>query len=98
MIFSAAFWFAYSVQEWLICASTSGTDEGESTAMQMHHNPSLIVQVTDGMTHVTRDDGITAELTAMGSWAWRNAHSTYEVRNVGTAPVEFVIQEARRAM
>ena len=71
---------------------------GESTAMQMHHNPSLIVQVTDGMTHVTRDDGITAELTAMGSWAWRNAHSTYEVRNVGTTPVEFVIQEARRAM
>ncbi|MDO9318963.1 MAG: hypothetical protein Q7V56_12275 [Gammaproteobacteria bacterium] len=71
---------------------------GESTAMQMHHNPSIVVQVTDGMTHVTREDGITAELTAMGGWAWRNAHSTYQVRNIGTTPVEFVIQEARRAM
>ncbi len=71
---------------------------GESTAMQMHHNPSIVVQVTDGMTHVTRDDGITAELTAMGSWAWRNAHSTYQVRNVGTTPVEFVIQEASRSL
>ncbi|MGB4247179.1 MAG: hypothetical protein WBJ75_05610 [Pseudohongiellaceae bacterium] len=71
---------------------------GESTEMQMHHNPSMVVQVGEGKTHVTREDGITAELDKMGSWAWRNAHSTYQVRNVGTTPVEVVINEARRAM
>lgn len=71
---------------------------GESTAMQMHHNPSMVVQVGEGKTHVTREDGITAELDKMGSWAWRNAHSTYQVRNVGTTPVEVVINEARRSM
>lgn len=71
---------------------------GESTEMQMHHNPSMVVQVGEGLTHVTREDGITAELNKMGSWAWRDAHSTYQVRNVGTTPVEVVINEARRAM
>lgn len=71
---------------------------GESTAMQTHHNPSLIVQVSDGITHVSRADGITAELTAMGSWAWRAAHTDYQVRNAGNTPVEVVINEARRTM
>jgi quercetin dioxygenase-like cupin family protein len=70
---------------------------GQSTELQTHHNPSTVVQVTEGLVHVTREDGITSELTSMGSWAWRNARSTYEVRNVGTAPVKIVINEARRA-
>jgi quercetin dioxygenase-like cupin family protein len=70
---------------------------GKSTELQKHHNPSTIVQVTDGLVHVTREDGITSELTSMGSWAWRNAHSSYQVRNVGTAPVKIVVNEARRA-
>jgi len=64
--------------------------------VQMHRNPSLIVQVGEGLVHVTRDDGLTTELNSMGSWAWRNARSTYQVRNVGTVPVKFVINEARR--
>jgi quercetin dioxygenase-like cupin family protein len=70
---------------------------GKSTERETHRNPSLIVQVTEGLVHVTRADGITSELTAMGSWAWRNANSTYQVRNVGTTPVKVVINEARRA-
>jgi quercetin dioxygenase-like cupin family protein len=70
---------------------------GQSTKLQTHHNPSLVVQVTEGSLHVTREDGITNELTSMGSWAWRNAHSAYQVRNVGTGPVKFVVNEARRA-
>jgi quercetin dioxygenase-like cupin family protein len=69
---------------------------GQSTQLQTHHNPSLIVQVADGLVHVTREDGITSELTSMGSWAWRKAGSTYQVRNVGTSPVKIVINEARR--
>ncbi|MEZ5526958.1 MAG: hypothetical protein R3F26_05430 [Gammaproteobacteria bacterium] len=71
---------------------------GETSPMQTHHNPSVVVQVSDGLTHVTREDGITAELTAMGSWAWRTPHSPYQIRNMGSAPVEVVINEARRAM
>jgi hypothetical protein len=70
---------------------------GKSTELQAHHNPSLIVQVSEGLVHVTREDGITSELASMGSWAWRNARSTYLVRNVGTAPVKIVINEARRS-
>jgi quercetin dioxygenase-like cupin family protein len=70
---------------------------GRSTEAQTHHNPSLIVQVAAGLVHVTREDGITSELTSMGSWAWRNAQSTYQIRNVGTAPVKIMINEARRA-
>jgi quercetin dioxygenase-like cupin family protein len=70
---------------------------GASTPMQMHRNPSLIVQTGDGLLHVTREDGITAELAAMGNWAWRNANSTYQVRNVGKTTVKFTLSEARRS-
>jgi len=71
---------------------------GESSAPQTHHNPSVVVQVSEGLTHVTRADGITAELTANGGWAWREPHSAYQIKNMGTVPVELVINEARRAM
>jgi len=70
---------------------------GQSTELQTHRNPSIVVQATEGLAHVTREDGITHELTSMGSWAWRNARSAYQVRNVGTVPVKIVINEARRA-
>lgn len=70
---------------------------GKSTEMQMHHNPSLIVQAGDGLVHVTREDGITSELTGMGGWAWRNAKSTYQIHNKGGSPVKINISEARRA-
>jgi len=72
-------------------------EPGKNTEMQTHQNPSLIVQVGEGLVHVTREDGLTTELNSMGSWAWRNARSTYQVRNVGTTPVKIVINEARRA-
>src|SRR5262245_32202070 len=39
---------------------------GKSTEVQTHQNPSLIVQTGEGLLHVTRDDGITSELTATG--------------------------------
>src|SRR5215831_12131833 len=70
---------------------------GKSTDVQKHANPSLVVQTGEGRLHVTRDDGITSELDSMGSWAWRNANSSYQVRNVGTTPVKITISEARRA-
>ncbi|MBT8146092.1 MAG: hypothetical protein KJN90_04520 [Gammaproteobacteria bacterium] len=69
---------------------------GETTALQTHHNPSIVVQVTEGLTHVTRSDGITEELDTMGDWAWRDADSPFLLRNIGTEPVAVVINEARR--
>ena len=69
---------------------------GEMSPMQTHENPSVVVQVTDGLSHVTRTDGITAELTGMGSWAWRDANSPYQIHNGGSAEIEVVINEARR--
>jgi len=80
---------------WLRAYSIS-LEPGKSTVVQTHTNPSLVVQVSDGVVHVTREDGITSELTSMGSWAWRNARSSYQVRNVGKTPVKLVINEARR--
>ena len=69
---------------------------GEETAVQTHRHPSIIVQVGDGLTHVSRQDGITAELGAMGDWTWRDANSSYSVRNVGSEAVSIVINEGRR--
>src|SRR5215831_48860 len=68
---------------------------GKSTEMQTHYNPSLIVQTGEGLLHVTREDGITSELDSMGSWAWRNANSRYQIQNIGTTPVKITISEAR---
>lgn len=69
---------------------------GEATEMQTHHNPTVVAQVTEGLTHVTRVDGITEELNSMADWAWRDAGSPFLVRNVGTEPVAVVINEGRR--
>lgn len=72
-------------------------EPGKSTDVPSHSNPNLIVQVSEGLVHVTREDGITSELTSMGGWAWRNAGSPYQIRNIGKLPVKLVINEARRA-
>jgi quercetin dioxygenase-like cupin family protein len=69
---------------------------GEETSVQTLSNPNVVVQVTEGKVHVTRTDGITAELLAMGDWAWRDAQSPYKIVNRGSGPVEIVINEARR--
>lgn len=69
---------------------------GTETPMLLLDNPSVVVQVSEGKLHVTRSDGITAETDEMGKWAWRDAKSVYKVQNVGDAPIEFLINEARR--
>lgn len=69
---------------------------GEETPMQTLSNPNVVVQVSEGKVHVTRNDGITAELLAMGDWAWRDAQSPYKIVNRGNSAVEVVINEARR--
>lgn len=69
---------------------------GEESATLSLQNPSVVVQVTDGKLHVSRADGITAELDEMAKWTWRDANSAYQIRNVGSVPVELVVNEARR--
>ena len=71
---------------------------GEMTAPQRHLNPTVVVQVSDGVTHVTREDGITGELTEMGDWAWRDPGSPFQIRNAGNRPLSVVVNEARRTV
>lgn len=71
-------------------------EPGMESPTIVFENPSVVVQVTDGKVHVSRVDGITAELDAMAKWAWRDAGSAFTVTNRGTTPVEVVVNEARR--
>jgi len=69
---------------------------GTTTATQTHINPSVVVQVTDGIARVSREDGISAELAEIGHWEWRAAGSSYQIHNPGNSPVTVVVNEARR--
>lgn len=69
---------------------------GEATRLQTHNNPTAVVQVSEGLVHVTRVDGITEELNAIGKWAWRDPGSPFLVRNIGSGPVAVVVNEGRR--
>ena len=69
---------------------------GQSSASYLHTFPVLIVQVTEGLVHVSRADGITSELDAMGDWAWRDAGTAYQIHNRGDQPVSVVINEGKR--
>ncbi len=69
---------------------------GEATTLRTHRNPTAVVQVSPGLAHVSRVDGITEELDSPGDWAWRDSDSPFLVRNIGTEPVAVVINEGRR--
>jgi quercetin dioxygenase-like cupin family protein len=69
---------------------------GESSPLRSPQNPGIVVQVSEGIIHVSREDGISNELTAMGDWAWRDADSPFQLHNRGSVPVTLVINEARR--
>jgi quercetin dioxygenase-like cupin family protein len=68
---------------------------GETSGLHNHSNPSVVVQVSAGRVHVSREDGITAELDDMGDWAWREAESAYRISNVSDVAVTLVVNEAR---
>ncbi len=68
---------------------------GEETAMQSHNFSSIVIQVADGLLHVTRGDGITTELDARADWAWHKANQSFVVRNVGRVASAVVINEGR---
>lgn len=70
-------------------------EPGETTALQSHINPTFIVQGSEGIAHVSREDGITRELAHPGDWAWREANSNYQISNVGDSPVAIIVNEGR---
>jgi quercetin dioxygenase-like cupin family protein len=69
---------------------------GQTSSRQTHNNPTVVIQVTEGTAHVSREDGITTELARIGEWAWREEGSSFTVSNMGDSPIELVINEARR--
>ncbi len=73
-----------------------GLAPGEETPSISVANPVVVVQVTKGTAHVTRQDGLVEAIVDAGSWVWREANSPFSVRNVGTQPIEFVVNEGRR--
>jgi quercetin dioxygenase-like cupin family protein len=68
---------------------------GEVTETLRHQNDALIVQVTAGRLEVTKPNGFGAELMKEGDWTWRDAGSSYVIRNAGSTPVSVVVNEAR---
>ena len=69
---------------------------GESFGDLTHGYPVAIVQVSEGLLHVSRADGITTELQAAGDWAWRAAGQSYQIHNKTDGPVAVVINEGLR--
>lgn len=68
---------------------------GEQTEMQTHANHTVVVQRTEGVVHITREDGLTRELNAAGQWEWRLPGAAFMVRNMGNSPVSVAINEGR---
>lgn len=68
---------------------------GEQTEMQTHANHTVVVQRTEGVVHITREDGLTRELNAPGQWEWRHPGAAFMVRNMGNSPISVAINEGR---
>ena len=68
---------------------------GEQTDLQSHDNHTVVVQGSDGVVHVTREDGLTRELDSAGEWEWRQPGSPFIVKNMGNLPVIVAINEGR---
>ncbi len=71
-------------------------DPGEETPLQTHRQPTFVIMATPGKAHVSREDGITAELRAIGDWTYREEGSSFLIRNTGAVAFDLVINEARR--
>jgi quercetin dioxygenase-like cupin family protein len=66
---------------------------GETTPMHHHTAPVVLVQVSDGRGLAIGP--MKWELNEPGRWAWFDAGSAHEVRNVGNSRVEFIEVEMR---
>jgi hypothetical protein len=68
---------------------------GEQTPVIQTRNPTVVVQVSDGHTEVTKQKGFGADLDGMGDWTWRDANTPFQIRNAGTMPLSVVVNEGR---
>lgn len=68
---------------------------GEQTELQTHSNHTVVVQGSEGLVHVTREDGLTRELDSAGDWEWRKPGVSFLVRNMGNESVIVAINEGR---
>ena len=55
----------------------------------------LVIQVTDGLAEVLREDGFGDRLGTEGTYSFQDPGSTYRIRNAGSTPVGIVLNEAR---
>lgn len=77
------------------CSYRVELEPGERIENLQSSNPSVIIQVTDGAAHVTRQDGYVEELGKQGHWAWRNENTMFSLSNAGADPISIVINEGR---
>ena len=68
---------------------------GSESAPISHSNPAFVVQVGEGLLHLVRDDGITAEMNQAGDWQAITGGTGYRLRNRSETNVVVVIKEAR---
>ena len=71
-------------------------EPGAETSLQTHRQPTFVILATPGKAHVSREDGITAELLAIGDWTYRPEGASFLIRNPGTEAVVLIVNEARR--
>ena len=67
---------------------------GETTPPHRHLTPAAIVQTTAG--HALGAGAMKFDFTEPGRWAFFDAGNPHEIRNSGSAPVEFVEVEVRQ--
>jgi hypothetical protein len=58
--------------------------------------PGFLAQVTPGVVHIAREDGVKEELDRVGEWVWQNADLAYTMKNVGNQSIAIVVNEGRR--
>ena len=68
---------------------------GETTLTQHHINPTIIALGTEGTAYVSREDGITRELTQPGDWTFRDAGASYRITNVSDMWIAVIVNEGR---
>ena len=68
---------------------------GTGTPMHLHEHPVLVVQVSDGSTHVVTAGRPTAEKTVTGNWSWHPAGSRHVLQNTGSTDTDLVEVEIK---
>lgn len=71
-------------------------EPGQSSPLVRHSMPGFLAQVTPGVVHIAREDGVKEELDRVGEWVWQNADLAYTMKNVGNQSIAIVVNEGRR--